>query len=169
MSITWKRRFVFGAVAFFWIAFLVSMCSCGQKAWTKRGYNKGWIDTTAVRDSIFIPADTVIIDSAAESFILILDTLLQDTCINKANRAKLKSIIKKDFIPAAQKVYKDTVITGNDGNRYSIRFTPAGIKITADIKKQEIKEAPCDPWYSDWPYWLIIAILFLLLWLTRRK
>lgn len=146
---------------------LMAVMSCGQKSWKNRGVKKGWIIETAVHDTIYLAADTILVDSTAEVFVTMLDTLLQDTCINKANRAKIKYIIKKEFIPAALQTYKDTAVVGKDGNKYFIKFTPAGIEITAYTPKQTIQPLQQTKWQKFWTefkdmiLYLLIALLVL--------
>jgi len=148
-------------------------CKSAERRWYDKGVKKGWVKDKTTTDTIIIPADTVLIDSTAEVFIYQLDTLLQDTCINKENKAKLKKLIKKEFIPAAQKVYKDTAVIGSDGNRYQIRFTPAGIQIIAETKKQEINCPPAEiPWTDRFKYmgygaFMLIVLFFL--WAIFRR
>jgi hypothetical protein len=168
MSNRWKRIFVFTAYTAFILA-AFSTCSCNQKAWTKRGVKKGWLDTTKVKENNFeVPPNIAAGDSAIDDF---SDSIAMDIKIelgiDLSHGAKEKIKWRTNYIKVT---YPDTTMAFLDGSSIKLWFDSTGtIHGTPKYKQQVIKEAPCDPWYSDWPYWLIIGILFLLLWLTRRK
>jgi hypothetical protein len=141
MSITWKRRFVFGALAFFWLAFMASMCSCNQKAWTKRGYSKGWIKSDTITETIITESDS--------KDTIFKHSIYRDTVVLKENKLTVKYFYNNSdsTVYLSGKCDSDTLYV----DKYITRI--------------ETKED-----HSDWPYWLVIGILFLLLlWLTRRK
>jgi hypothetical protein len=140
MSNTWKRRFVFGALAFFWIAFLASMCSCNQKAWTKRGYKHGWIKSDTITETIITESDS--------KDTIFKHSIIRDTVILKENKLTIKYFYNN-----------------NDSTVYlSGKCDSDTLYVDKVITKIETKERE-----SLWPYWFIIALLVFVIWLSRRK
>lgn len=155
----------------FLVIVLLGLCSCGQKQWKQRGFKKGWIDTSEVTNTVTLPPDTVKIDSIVNNFITDLDTLLNDTCLSKEKKERIKWIIKEKFIPQIIKgTFPDTTII-QDGVKINFKNTDKGIKLSFDYPKMEIKERKLT-WlqlHAMWFVWAsIILFLLFLAFLTRK-
>jgi hypothetical protein len=170
-KMNWAKIFVFTAYTAFILA-AFSTCSCTQKAWTKRGVKNGWIDTSKkanVKFDLKISLDTNKTKELSNDLVNDIKTIINDTCVNKEQEVKIKKIFQDKYIPKIIKESFPDTILYKDGVEFKIHNTGKGFEIDINHPKQEIKEAPCDPWYSDWPYWLIIAILLLLVWILKKR
>jgi hypothetical protein len=141
MSWLFLKRTVWIGYAALFVAFMVSMCSCNQKAWTKRGYTKGWIKSDTITETIITESDS--------KDTIFKHSIYRDTVVLKENKLTVKYFYNNSdsTVYLSGKCDSDTLYV----DKYITRI--------------ETKED-----HSDWPYWLVIGILFLLLlWLTRRK
>jgi len=154
----------------------MTCCSCGvfkkpQKRWYDKGVEKGWLDTSKkanVKFDLKISLDTKT-NEIGDSLVHDIKTIIHDTCINKAQEEKIKKVFQDKYIPKIIKEsFPDTTLY-KDGVEFKIHNTGKGFEIDINHPKQEIKDVPCEcSKWDDWPYWLIIAILLLLVWILKK-
>jgi hypothetical protein len=82
MSWLFLKRTVWIGYAALFVAFMVSMCSCNQKAWTKRGYTKGWIKSDTITETIITESDS--------KDTIFKHSIYRDTVVLKENNLKVK-------------------------------------------------------------------------------
>jgi hypothetical protein len=140
MSWLFLKRTVWIGYAALFVAFMVSMCSCNQKAWTKRGYKHGWIKSDTITETIITESDS--------KDTIFKHSIIRDTVILKENKLTIKYFYNN-----------------NDSTVYlSGKCDSDTLYVDKVITKIETKERE-----SLWPYWFIIALLVFVIWLSRRK
>jgi hypothetical protein len=135
----WGRIFAISSLIIFWILVLLSMCSCGQKHWTKRGYKNGWIKSDTITETIYT--------ESAEK-----DTIFKhsvDTIVLKENKLTVKYFYNNS---------DSTVYLSGKCDSDTLYVDKYITKIETDQGK----------WYDNWIYWLIIAFLLFLFWLGSK-
>jgi hypothetical protein len=142
MKLHWQRIFVFVAYTAFMLAAMVTCCSCGQKHWTKRGYKNGWIKSDTITETIYT--------ESAEKDTIFKHSIFRDTVVLKENKLTVKYFYNNSdsTVYLSGKCDSDTLYV----DKYITKIQPDQGK-----------------WYNNWPYWLIIGILFLLLWAYKRR
>lgn len=140
MSITWQKRIVWTLYTAFFLAMLTSLCSCNQKAWTKRGYKKGWIKSDTITETIITESDS--------KDTIFKHSIIRDTVVLKENKLTVKYFYNNSdsTVYISGKCDSDTLY------------------VDKVVTRIETKEG------IHYRFWLVVLlILFLLLWLTRRK
>jgi hypothetical protein len=142
MKIHWPRTLTGLGYTVLFIMVVISCCSCGQKHWTKRGYKNGWIKADTITETIYT--------ESAEKDTIFKHSIFRDTIVLKEDKLTVKYFYNNSdsTVYLSGKCDSDTIRV----EKYITTIQPLS-----------------KPWYSDWPYWLIIGILFLLVWVLRRK
>ena len=111
----------------------LTLFSCGQKAWTKRGYKKGWVKSE-------IKYDTIITDSVSKDTVFRFG-LIRDTVILKEDKLTVKYFYntKDSTVYLSGECDKDTLI------------------VEKEIIRVETKEG------FDWKTYMIGFLLLLLI------
>lgn len=120
----------------------IILCSCTQKNWTKRGYEKGWIKSDTIIDTVYTKQDSK--DTIFKHF------MHRDTVFLKENKLTVKYFYNNS---------DSTVYLSGNCDPDTIRVP----KIINTISTED------QPWYSDWPYWLAIVFLLVMSWLIAKS
>lgn len=155
---------------FIWIIFAFVMTSCGHKQWTKRGFDKGWIDTvrSEYTDTIYIDSNKV--QERVDTFLLALwDTLeIESPCdsvtrkLTPKGKATIRYMIEKELVPVIQYPSDSLRFHDKKGNKATIWAAHGKWFCKMEVKEQNYGCTEPSSWQLLRKYWLELIVVFCL-------
>lgn len=152
------------------IIITVLLSSCGYKHWTKKGFQKGWIDTTRTEylDTIYIDSNKV--QERVDTFLLALwDTLeIESPCDSVTRRLtpKAKHIIeykiKQELIPIIEYPTDTLKFKDKFGNTAYVWHKRNSWFCDFNVKKTVYNCPDKSTWILLREYWPQLLAIFLL-------